>query len=204
MNTTNTAHQENGIQAARESFTGKTLTEAQLDESWNLAGIMERSIRRSGTFSEKLTDYSHAFARTEKFDQLKGETIIRDIFKARFGQTMNQMREGLMEREAQLGPDAAQEALEYARRVLDDIQQGETMPFYAASDRQAQPFAQTFSVTEVAAKKSMSAAFKEAEGKDLYEVGKALEKEHHLPTREARREARQADRRERAPAGPSR
>lgn len=195
---------EDSRTAARNSLHGKSLTEAQLHESWNLAGIMKRSNERSGSFNEKLQDYSYAFARSERFDQLKGEDIIRDIFKARFGQTMNQMRENLLEREAQLGPDAKQEALERARRVLADIQQGETMPFYAASEKHARPFAKTYGVTEVAAKKTMSAAFKEAEGKDLYDMGKGLEAKHHVPVREARRETQKAERREYARSGPSR
>lgn len=87
---------------ARESFNGKTLTDAQFDESWAIAEIMHRGIKRSGSFHEKLTDYSHAFARAERFDQMKGETIIRDQFKFRYGETMNQMREGLANRETEL------------------------------------------------------------------------------------------------------
>ncbi|MEM9699403.1 MAG: hypothetical protein AAF943_11495 [Pseudomonadota bacterium] len=192
------------FEAARNSFHGKTMTETQLRDTWGIAGIMERSIRRTGTFKDKLNDFTNAFARSERFEHMKGEEIIRDIFKVRFGQTMNQMREGLMEREAALGPDAKQEALERARLVLADIQQGETMPFYAASEKHALPFAKTHGVTEVAAKKSMSAAFKEAEGRDLYDVGKELEAKHHVPVREAHREAQKAERREYARSGPCR
>jgi hypothetical protein len=171
---------------ARQSFTGKTLTTAQLDVAWSIAGIMKRGIDKSATFHEPLMDYSHSFSRTE------------NIFKERYAQTMNQMREGLLEREANLGPDAKQEAHEYALRVLDDIQQGETMPFYAAFDRQAQPMAETFEISEVAAKKSIKAAFAEADGRDLYEVGKAVEKEHHLPKRDAERALKRAKSKDRS------
>ena len=116
----------------RRYRTGKNLTDSQFDESWALAGIMERSIRSAGTFHEKLTDYAHAFARSERFDAVKGEMIIRDIFKARYEQTMNQMREGLIERESQLKAVCGDQALAHARNIEKLIAEGETMPFYRA------------------------------------------------------------------------
>lgn len=126
---------------------------------------------------------------------MKGETIIRDIYKSRYGQTMNQTREGLVERKEALGPDAKQEAFEYAQRVCDDVQSGETMPFYQAFDRQALPLAQTFGITESGAKTLMKDAFQAAQGQDLYERGKALEKEFHLPKRDAERAAAKPNKR---------
>jgi len=94
-----TENDQMNLYEARNSFTGKTLTSSQFDEAWAVADIMKRGIGKTGSFREKLTDYAHAFARSEKFDAMKGETIIRDIYAARYGQTMNQTREGYLERE---------------------------------------------------------------------------------------------------------
>ncbi|WP_386627520.1 hypothetical protein [Sulfitobacter geojensis] len=177
---------------ARESFTGKTLTDAQFDESWAIAEIMHRGIKRSGSFHEKLTDYSHAFSRSERFDQMKGETIIRDQFKSRYGETMNQMREGLANREAGLSRNDRDGAFDYAQMIVPLISDGDTMPFYRAFDVAGGGLAEKLNITEVGAKKLMKEAFQEAEGRDLYEVGKAVEKEHHLPKRDADRTTKRA------------
>lgn len=182
------------IAEAKNSFTGKKLTASQFDETWALASIMHRSIQKSGGFIERLTDYSRAFADAEKLDQTKGEIIIRDIFKARYGETMNDMREGLKTREAALSEPARQEGLEYARRVCDAIRDGQTMPFYQAFDQQAQPLARTFDITENGAKALMKSAFQEVEGRDLYETGKELEKTYHHPVRESAQQAREVKR----------
>lgn len=120
------------LAGARSSSTGKSLSDSQFDESWALAGIMERGIRKSGTFKEKLGDYAFAFARSEKFDVMKGETIIRDQFKARYGQTMNDMRKELAEREVEVRKTGREEALMHARtieKLIFDPASGNTMPF---------------------------------------------------------------------------
>ena len=179
---------------ARQSFSGRTLTDAQFSEAWALTGILERGIRRAGTFREKLTDYAHAFARSEKFDAIQAEGALRDLFKTRYGQSMNQMREGLVSREADLKEQIAPEALIQARGVEPLIRAGETMPFYQAYDCQAGDLAQRHQITEVGAKNMMKAAYQNAEGRDLYADGKAAEETYHLPKREAAREARQAAR----------
>lgn len=188
------------IAEARRSFTGKTLTDAQFDESWQLAGIVARGIRRTGTFKEKIADYAHAFARTEKFDAMKGETIIRDIFKARYGKSMNEMREALMEREAAVREQAKPEALTQTRAIEQMIRDGETMPFYRAYDTQARALSERFDITEAGAKSLMKESYREAEGRDLYETMKKTEETYHRPKVEAERKAREAARE--AEAGP--
>lgn len=177
------------ITAARESFTGKTLTESQFAESWALAGVMERGIRSTGSFKDKLGDYAHAFARTEKFDMMKGETIIRDMFKARYGLTMNQMRESLMAREAEVKDQIQEPAITHAREIEGLIRDGETMPFYRAYDTQAAKMAKTYGITESGAKTMMNDAYEALEGRKLYDTGKALEEQYHLPKREADKQA---------------
>ena len=179
---------------AKNSFTGKTLTVSQFDESWAVAEIIHRGIEKTGSFREKLTDYSHAYARSEKFDQMKGETIIRDIFKARFGETMNEMRLDLKKREENPTEDARKVALSEARRIEPMIRNVETMPFYRAYDHAAYTLAQHLAITETGAKELMKETFREAEGQELYDHGKAVEKEFHQPVREAAQQAREANR----------
>jgi hypothetical protein len=179
------------IAKARDSFTGKTLTDGQFEESWALAGVMERSIRTSGSFVEKLGDYAHAFARAERFDATRGEVIIRDMFKARYGVTMKQMREGLLKREAEVKDTINEQAIEHARGIEPLIRDGETMPFYRAYDRQAAKMATTFGITQAGAKTMMKDAYEKIEGRDLYETGKALEEKYHLPAREAAKQERE-------------
>jgi hypothetical protein len=170
----------------RQSFTGRGLTESQFDEAWALAGIMAREIRKSGTFREKLSDYAHAFARTERFDALRGEEIIRDIFKARYGETMNQMRERMVNREHEIETAIGEDALRRAQSIPDLIREAPTMPFYRAYDQAAVAMAAEHGITEAGAKQMMKAAFASYahEGRDLYEAGKEAEKLYHKPVRE--------------------
>ena len=177
---------------AKNSFTGKTLTVSQFDESWAVAKIIHRGIEKTGSFREKLTDYSHAYARSEKFDQMKGETIIRDIFKARYGETMNEMRLDLKKREENPTEDARKEALNQARRIEPMIREQETVPFYRAYDHAAYTLAQHLAITETGAKDLMKEVLRETEGQELYDHGKAVEKELHQPVHEAAQQAREA------------
>lgn len=179
------------VAEARQSFTGKSLTDSQFAESWSLAGVMARTIRASGSFHEKLTDYAHAFARSERFDAVKGETIIRDIFKARYGLTMNQMREGFLQRETEVKDSAREQALVQARSIGKRIAEGETMPFYRAYDQASGKLAEDLGITQAAAKTLMKDAYREVEGKELYETGKALEDQHHRPRVEAEQAKRE-------------
>ena len=133
---------------------------------------MARSIRTSGSFVEKLGDYSHAFARAEKFDTMKAEKVIRDIFKERYGQSMNQMREGLMAREVEVDDTIKDHAIQHAWNLEGLIRDGDTMPFYKAFDHEAGQVAKTYGITQIGAKNMMKNAYEEIEGRDLYETGK--------------------------------
>ena len=157
---------------------------------------MHRNIRTSGSFVEKLGDYSHAFARAEKFDAIKGETIIRDIFKARYGLSMNQMREGLLAREKEIKDTIKEPAIEHARALEPLIRDGDTMPFYKAYDQEASKMAKNFGITQSGAKAMMKEAYQEIEGRELYDTGKALEEKYHLPHRDAEKQQREAAREE--------
>ena len=124
--------EQNRTVDTRQSPTGKKMPDNEYDESKSLVEIMHRGIRKNGKFREKLADYSHAFARGEKFDAMKAEIIIRDQFKEQFGETMDQMRLTLKERQENLPDTANRDAMEYARMMEPLIRDDETMPFYRA------------------------------------------------------------------------
>lgn len=181
------------LQTARQSFSGKSMTDTQLRQAHAIAGILNAEINRSGSFREGLTDYAHAFSRGEKFDAMRGENMIRDIYQARFGQTLNQTREGLMQAEETLPESTNARVLACAETIGEMIQTGQTMPFYQAQDRAAVTLAGEFGITQNGAKAFMSYAFKQQHGRDLYEHGKELEEAYHKPVREAEIAARKAE-----------
>lgn len=178
----------------RESFVGKSLTQAQCDIAMGVAGIIDRHIQKTGSFRDPLTDYSHAFARSEKFDAMKGETIIRDVYAAQFGRTMNATREALLENERQIPAEAHEQALQAARQTLEAISSGETEPFYKAYDREGGSLAKTLKITESAAKSQMTESYRSVEGREFYDTGKELEEKHHRPRMESLRQERETAR----------
>ena len=182
------------VQAARDSFSGRTLTESQFKEAWALSAVLHGEIHRTGSFREKLIDYAHAFARGEKFDALRGETILRDIFAARYGQTMNQTREGLMAAEQALPDRARDRALVHAETIEPMIREGQTRPFYQAYDAAAVALAAELTITQSGAKALMKEAYQAAHNRDLYAAGKEIEAACHKPAREAEIAARKAER----------
>ncbi|MBN8520822.1 MAG: hypothetical protein J0L77_02850 [Alphaproteobacteria bacterium] len=180
------------LAAARESFSGRLLSDAQFKEAIAITGIIEREIHRSGTFKEKLSDYAYAFARTEKFDAAKAETIVRDLFKERVGFTMNQMREMLATREQSYGDNDRHTAYQHACAVGDRIEHGNKISFNRALSHEADKLARDLGITEVGAKKLMAEEFKAVEQTtDLYEWGKALEEQFYRPQIEAERQSRE-------------
>ena len=181
-------------QAVLKSFQGQAMTDAQTDIAMNLASIINRHIHKTGSFREPLTDYAHAFARSEKFDAMKGETIIRDVYASQFGRTMNATREALMEREKSLPENTPELALQSARQTLEAISTGETEPFYKAYDREGAALARSLSITENAAKALMSESYRAVEGRELYATGKELEEKFHRPRMDELRKSRESTR----------
>ncbi len=184
---------EDKLTAARESFSGKGMTENQLVEAQAIAQILHAEIQRSGSFFEKLTDYSHAFARNEKFDAVRAEKMVRDTYIATQGQSMNQTREALRANEKRLQQTGDPAILLHAESVLQIIQDGPTEPFYKAQDQAAVSLASKLSITQNAAKVMMKDAFAAKHGEDLYERGKAAEEAYHKPVREAEIATRKAE-----------
>lgn len=192
--------EQDNIAKARESFSGRLLTDSQFDEAIAITGIMEREIKKSGSFKQKLGDYAYTFARNEKFDVLKAEETVRDLFKARTGKTMNQMRESFLEREKKLLEKQNKKTLSKADQktithategVGEMIRQGDKIPFYRAYAHQAAELANNLEITDAAAKTLMKNQFKQTDERDLYEWGKELETEYYQPQIDAEKEARE-------------
>jgi len=180
------------LKSARESFSGRLLTDAQFDESIAITGIVEREIQKSGAFKDKLGDYAYAFARSEKFDVMKAETVLRDLFKERTGQSMNELRKELVEREDNLTEQARQSAYNHATGLGDLIENGNKISFNRAFAQQAQTLATELQITDIGAKRLMSDEFKSAEGSELYDWGKELEEQFYRPQIEAGKQQREA------------
>ncbi|MFA6965224.1 hypothetical protein [Bosea sp. (in: a-proteobacteria)] len=183
---------QDNLKAARESFSGRLLTGAQFDEAIAITKIVEREIHKSGTFKDKLGDYAFAFARSEKFDAMKAETIVRDLFKERTGQSMNQLREKLADTEKNLTDEQKQSAYDFACRVGDMIENEKKMSFARAYAHQADDLAGTLGITDAAAKTLMKEQFKAVENTELYDWGKQLEERFYRPQIEAETREREA------------
>ena len=191
----------NQLLSVQESYIAKTLTESQLDIAVNVASVISRHIQKTGSFREALTEYAHAFSRSEKFDAMKGEVIIREVFSAQYGQTMNALRETLLNNERNLPEGAREQAIKSARQTLDSIAKGETEPFFKAYDRESNRLALALNITESGAKKIMVESYRAIEGRELYEIGKTLEEQHHKPrVDEARMERKSARSRSMVPS----
>ena len=186
--------EEKRLEKARESFSGRLLTDTQFDEAITITRIMEREIMKSGAFKDKLGDYAYAMARSEKIDATRAEVTIRDLFKARTGQTMNQLRERLVKAEENLPAKAHDRAYEQAVRAGNILREGIKMPFYRAYAGEAQVLGCEFGITDAAAKGLMCDAFKEIEDRELYEWGKEIEEEYYRPQIEAEKKERERER----------
>lgn len=180
------------ISDARNSFSGRLLTENQFSDAIHITNIIENEIYNTGTFKEKLADYAYAFARTEKFDVVKAETTLRDLFKERTGQTMNQLRESLMDREDEIEDGGAEDSAKEATRAIHSmIKDGDKVSFHRAYDYQASLMAGVWGITNLGAKRIICETFrKQAEG-ELYDWGKDLEDKYYRPQIEAEKAERQ-------------
>ncbi len=182
----------NPFERARESFSGRLLTDPQFDECMAINKIIGREIHRSGRFKDKLGDYSYAFSRSEKFDVMKAETILRDLFKETTGRSMNQLRETLMKNEEAITDDHRQKAYESACNIGDQMEQGDKLAFHRALAEQAQGLAEELHVTDVSVKRMMAETFEEAENTKLHDWGKELDEQHYRPQIEAAKQERKA------------
>ena len=168
----------------RQSPIGQSLSENQLEDGSAICGIMYRQINKTGKFREPLTGYADAFARSEHFGPLKGEEIIRDLYRATYGETMKQTLVRLVNREREIEPTIGEDALRRADSIIDLIGKVPNMPFHRAYDLGAAGMAAEHGITEAGAKRMMTGAFRSREGRELYEAGKEAEKLSHKPERQ--------------------
>jgi len=178
------------IPAARESFSGRILTNRQFDEALVVTHIIENEIHRSGAFKEKLGDYAYAMARNQKFDASKADSILRDIFKERTGQTMNELRTSLMENAEKLTDEQRQTGYQYASDIGPMMESGNKISFNRAAAHQAQEMAREFGITDNAARSIMAEEFEAVEGQSLWEWGKELDEHLFKPQIEAEMQER--------------
>ena len=180
------------VAQTRESFSGRPLINRQYDDGMAYTGIVERGIHHDGKFRDRLSNLADSWARTEKFDAMRAETILRDLFKARTGQSMNQRREELLDNEANLPDEARERAQEMVRQTGEAVKHGNKMSFYRAYDHHAGELAREFKITNVGARRVMNEVFREERDTELYDWGKELEEKYYRPQIEAERQERQS------------
>lgn len=196
MNTTSAPKHFERAATVRESFSARLLSDRQFEEAMAITTIIEAEIRETGTFKDKLGDYSYAFARSQSFDAIKSETIIRDLFKERTGQTMNQMREALVEREGAVTDNQRAQAYSRACAIGDLMETGIKLTFNRAYSHQAQQLGVEIEVTDACAKRLMREEFVAAEGSELIDWGKELDEKFYRPQIDAEKNERSATREE--------
>ncbi len=200
MNVTYNAEEMQRIGEARNSFSGNLLTDRQFDDAMAITGVVERRIKETGTFKECLNDFSNAYARTERFDAMRADSTIRDLFRIRTGVTMNQMRESLMEREAKLfdrknnpAENELRCAYQAANQAAHKVEEGNKMKFDRAFAYEAAVLATELDITDAGAKKLMRESFQETENRELYDWGKELDDTYYRPQIEMEKRQRREE-----------
>jgi hypothetical protein len=167
---------EDRQKATRESFSGRMLTNRLYADFEAVTKIIERGIHESGTFVDQLGDYSYAIARSQRFDAAKAETILRDLFRERTGQTMNQLREQLVQREENLTPTEKSRGLIYGAEIADILERGNKLTFNRVLAEQAERFGDELGITHAKARSIMAEAYEAVEDGSFYDWGKELDK----------------------------
>ena len=192
----------------RESFSARLLTDPQFEEFASICGILHREIHRSGSFIEKLETYAFAVSRAEKgINAAKADTILRDIFKGLFGQSLDQLRKQLLKTQEELDEEQVSVGLDFAYATLQQIEDSaqeaksadgsarpgtKAVPFYRAYAEQAALMATELGITDVFAKKLISEQFEAAEAREFYEEGKQFEDKFYRPQIEAEKRNRES------------
>lgn len=167
---------EDREKATRESFSGRMLTNRLHADFVAVTKIIERGIHESGTFVDQLGDYSYAIARSQRFDAVKAETILRDLFRERTGQTMNQLREQLTKREENLTPAEKSRGLIYGAEIADILERGDKLTFSRVLAEQAERYGDELGITHAKARSIMAEAYEAVEDGSFYDWGKELDK----------------------------
>jgi len=180
-----------GVQSARDSYSGRLLSDPHFNEAMMITGIIEKHIQATGMFKEVLNEYSSSFAHTKKnMSVVNAEKIIRDLFKERTGLSMNELRESFARREESLTDEQRKAAFPYAVEIGPMIENGNKISFNRAFSHQAKDYATKLNITDLGAKRIMSEQFEAVKGEKLYDWGKAQEKEFYRPQIEAEKASR--------------
>jgi len=171
------------IAETRNTYSARLLTDPQFEEFVSICTILNREIHRSGSFIEKLNIYTFAVSLTEKgISTNRAESIIRDLFKALFNKTLDQLRQSLLKAEEELDEESIAIGFPYAIEVLKMIegkdQNGRNIPpipFHRAYAHQATLMATQLFISDVAAKKIISKQFEMLEERDFYQECKEYE-----------------------------
>lgn len=180
---------------ARDSFSGRLLTETQFDEIVMITRILEREIFRSGSFKNKLADYCHAMSRTERIDPKRIETSIRDIFKDRVGKTMFQLCEDLKTAEDNLSQNDKAEIIKAVEEIEYKMKEGEKITFNRALSETAQEMADRFQIKDITVIKIMAESHNEAQPEgstDFWGYGEQLDEIIYRPQIEAEKSKKSA------------
>jgi len=172
------------------------LTTHQYGKADLFAEIIRSEIRYSGTFKDNLDDLSYAFARTEKFDVSRADNTLREIFKLKNGQSMNEMRTELMNREDQLELDETlfKQVTQKTQEIEPMIREGDKINFNRAYTEKAGELAFNLGITNAGARRLMTDAYREEYNSELYDWGKGLEDQYYRPQIEAEAKERKASR----------
>ena len=171
------------IAETRNTYSARLLTDPQFEEFVSICTILNREIHRSGSFIEKLGIYAFAVSLTEKgISTNRAETIIRDLFKGLFDQSLDQLRQSLLKAEEELDEESIAMGFPYALEVLKMIQGKDQngrgvppIPFHRAYAHQAALMATQLSISDIAAKKIISKQFEIFEERDFYQECKEYE-----------------------------
>ena len=191
MNTTTQKPDETErIAPGRESFSGRLLGDTLFDEFSLVTHIVEAEIQHSGTFKDCLGDYAYTVAKRHKMEVQRAENIIRDLYRERVGETMNQTRERLMKREEALTENDRAMGYEHAVRIGERVEHGDKITFSRGYAAEAGAMAGNLGITHVAARKIMAEEFEAAENLPLRDWGKELDAQHFQPQIEAEKQER--------------
>ena len=186
-----TPQEMKGVESARESYSGRLLSDPYFNEAMMITGIIEKEIQATGKFKDALNGYANSFANPKKnLSAINAEKIIRDLFKERTGLSMNELRESFQQREESLTEEQRKAALPYAVEVGVMIESGDKISFSRAFAHQAKDFATKLNITDLGAKRIMSEQFQSVRGEKFYDWGKAQEERFYRPQIEAEKAER--------------
>ena len=174
------------VEEARNTNNARLLTDAQFEELVSICAILNREIRRKGSFIEKLGIFAFVVSLTERgISCNRAESLLREIFKSLYGKTPDQLRQELIMAEGALDDESIAMGVPYAFEILKMIENGDPsaddkmpMAFHRAFAHQASVMAAQLSITDATAKRIITEQFEKREGRSFYDEGKKAEEQY--------------------------